>query len=194
MDESSLNKQAQAFFRESIDAYEAVLRKPIDDYPLSERMMTLRQLSGCYLKLESGDISINLTKAVQHCMEALSMAQSMKDDYMTADLTGLLGSCTFELGIETDSVNLVHEAISYHIESAKGYAKWDSYWQQQSMHYGYAAYCIECLPDGDTIPNAKRRIGFYERILDCLPSEVPESYLDDINERLLEAKSRVNEE
>jgi hypothetical protein len=152
-------------------------------------MITLRQLSACCLKVEAGDRIGNLRRALDCSMKALAIAQSLNDNYMEADLKGSLGSCAFALGIETGSMNLVHEAISYHMESAASYAQWQNYWQQQAMHYGYAAYCIENLPDGDSIHNAKRRVDLYERMLKCLPADVPESYVVDIAGRLTEARS-----
>lgn len=150
--------------------------------------MTLSQLAGCYLKLEEGDRVANLTTSVRYCIQAIGIAQKLNDNSIESDLKGLLGSCTFALGAETDSVNLVHEAISYHLEAASGYIAQKAYWQQQAMHLGYAAYCIETLPDSDSIPNTKRRVDLYERMLSCLPADVPLSYARDINERLSEAK------
>jgi hypothetical protein len=186
---SELNKQAQKFFRDSITSYEALLERSAASVTPAELLMTLRQLGASYLKLEAGDRTESLSKALGHTMRALSIAQSLQDEHMVADLTGKVGSCSFELGIETKSVSLIHEAISYHIESASIYSRWDSYWQQQSMHYGYAAYCIECLSDADSVPNVKRRVELYEKMLACLPTDVPRSYVEDINLRLSEAKN-----
>jgi hypothetical protein len=189
--DTQLNKQTQKFFRQSIKSYEALLAGSAATLNPAEKLMTLRQLGGCYLKLETGNRIENLKKALQHTINALSIAQSIEDEHMVADLTRKLGTCSFELGIETDSTTLVHEAISYHLESAARYSKWSSNWQRQSMHLGYAAYCVECLPDADSTPNAIRRVEFYERLLACLPSNVPTSYVDDVTGRLLEAKKLI---
>ena len=158
-----------------------------------DTMMLFRELYCAYFKLTSGDKIHNLQTALNYCMKALVIAQEDHDPHMSADLKGKLGSCSFELGVETDSVNLVHEAISYSVESAQGYASLGaSNWQQQAMGYGCAAYYVEALPDADSRPNIERRIRFYELMLGCVDAEAPKEYVDDIHKRLNEARKLQN--